>query len=179
MTNIPSAHIKRFLAAAALALALPAAMAAGPGGCAGGEERGEIRGEGRGGAGRRGGDVGPAGRLPGDQPPPYLRALNLSEAQRDKVFDILHGQAPALRDKARALHRAEEELRQLTAAGDYSEARARTLADAAGRQSAEVALIRARADRQIYELLTPEQRKQLAELKSAGEPSRPDGRPPR
>lgn len=166
MTTTSSANLKRLLAAAGLALALPMAMAAGsggPGGC----------GDGRGAPGRRGAEFGPAGRLPGEQPPPYLRALNLSEAQRDKVFDILHGQAPALRDKAKALHQAEEELRRLTAGPDYSEARARALADAAGRLLADLTLIRARTDRQVFELLTPEQRKQLAETKPAVEPPGP------
>ena len=28
---------------------------------------------------------------------PHLRGLNLSEAQRDKIFEIMHAQAPAMR----------------------------------------------------------------------------------
>ncbi len=102
--------------------------------------------------------------------PDYLRGLNLTEAQRDKVFEVMHAQAPGMREKAKAHLAAEEALRHLTAAPDYSEATALALADTLGNSLVEMALVRAKADRQIFDLLTAEQRKQLAEMKlgSAG-----------
>jgi len=42
------------------------------------------------------------GPPPEDRPPPYLLALDLTEEQQDKVFVILHGAAPALREQAKA-----------------------------------------------------------------------------
>ena len=101
--------------------------------------------------------------------PPHLRGLNLTEAQQDKVFAIMHGQAPGMRDKAKALRKAEGDLRALTAAPDYSEAKARSLADAAAKAMAEMTLARTKAERQVFEVLTPEQRKQLAERKPGDE----------
>ena len=38
---------------------------------------------------------------------------------------------------------------------------------------------RAKAERQVFEVLTPEQRKQLAEMKASGEPGRSRGDGPR
>lgn len=171
MTTISSGNIKRFLATAGLALALPLTVLANPGApgdCGGGE--------GRGAPGRRA-EMGRPGGAPGEMSHLPLRALNLSDAQRDKVFEIMHGQAPGLRDKAKAVQKAEEELHKLGAAPDYSEARARNLAESLGKAIAELSLARARADRQVFEVLTPEQRKQLADAKPGGEP--PRNEPPR
>lgn len=111
--------------------------------------------------------------------PPHLRGLNLTEAQRDKIFEIMHAQAPAMRDKAKALRKAEDELRALTAAADYSDAKAKSLADAGAKAMSEMTLARAKAERQVFEVLTPEQRKQLAEMKASGEPGRGRGDGPR
>jgi Spy/CpxP family protein refolding chaperone len=105
----------------------------------------------------------------GEMVPPHLRRLNLTEAQQDKVFEIMHAQAPVMRGKAKALRKVEGDLRALTAAPDYSEAKARALADSAAKAMSEMTLARAKADRQVFEVLTPEQRKQLAEKKVAGD----------
>ena len=102
--------------------------------------------------------------------PPYLHSLNLSEAQRDKVFEIMHGQAPAMRDKGKAVRNAEESLRKLVLSPEYSEPKARELANEAAKAMSEMSLARAKAERLVYEVLTPEQRKQLADLKASGEP---------
>lgn len=158
-------YVERFLIAAAVALAVPlTAVAFGgphgaPNSCSGAEMQGKA---------------GPRG-MAGERMPPYLRGLSLSEAQRDKVFAILHAQAPAMRDKAKAVQRAEADLRGLALAPDYSEARARTLADASARAMAEMTLARVAIDRQVLEVLTPEQRKQAAEMKPERETVRGDG----
>lgn len=115
-----------------------------------------------------GGSPDTCGGIPGEGMPPHLRGLKLSESQRDKVFELMHAQAPALRDKAKTVHRTEEALRTLAASPDYSEAKARAQADALAKAISEMTLARARTDRQIVEWLTPEQRKQLAE--QAGKP---------
>lgn len=100
--------------------------------------------------------------------PPYLRQLDLSEAQRDRVFEIMHGQAPAMRKKVKAARNAEESLRKLVVSAEYTEPKARELSDEAARVTADLSLARAKAERQIYEMLTVEQRSQLAKLKAAG-----------
>jgi Spy/CpxP family protein refolding chaperone len=115
----------------------------------------------------------------GNMMPPHLHGLNLTEAQQDKVFEIMHAQAPVMRDKAKALRKAESDLRALTAAPDYSEAKARSLADEAAKAMAEMTLARAKADRQVFDVLTPEQRKQLAEMKPTERGPRGRGDGPR
>ncbi|HSG23966.1 MAG TPA: Spy/CpxP family protein refolding chaperone [Azonexus sp.] len=163
MTNISSSSIRRYLAVAALALAIPltvVANSAGPREAGGGGHCSGM--DGRGPMGKRGGEMGPH----------YLRGLNLTEAQRDKVFEVMHAQAPLMREKAKAHQAAEAELRKLAAGPDFSEAKARGLADNLGKSVGEMALARAKSDRQIFDILTPEQRQQLAEMKPGGDGKR-------
>lgn len=118
----------------------------------------------------------------GDHPhgPPYLRGLALTEAQQDRIFEILHAQAPLLRQRMRELGKAREELRTLAHADTFDEARATAAADASGRAAAAIALIHARSDAAIWQVLTPEQRMQVTER--PGPPGMPPPgamRPPR
>lgn len=164
MTNISSGNIKRFLSATALALAIPLTAAANPGNPRageGGSDCGAMTGH-----RIQGGGMGHHA-MGGLMSPRHLHALNLSEAQHDKVFEIRHGQAPGMREKGKALHKAEAELRQLTSTPDYSEGKAKALADQIGKLTFEMTLARSKSDHQIYEILTPEQRTQLAEMKPA------------
>ena len=162
MTTLTSSNIKRFLVAASVALAIPLGAAAFQGEPGGHPGCGHF-------AGRGGPGMG------GEMMFPHLRGLNLSEAQRDKIFEIMHAQAPLMREKAKAVRKAEDDLRALAAADDYSDAKARTLADTAAKAISEMSLARARAERQVFEALTPEQRKQLADFKASGGPRRGRG----
>lgn len=162
MTIVHHRNIRRLLAAASVALAIPLGAAAFPGGPDGHPGCGSF-------AGRGGPGMG------GETMPPHLRGLNLSEAQRDKIFEIMHAQAPLMREKAKAVRKAEDDLRALAAADDYSDAKARTLADTAAKAISEMSLARARAERQVFETLTPEQRRQLADWRVSGGPGRGRG----
>jgi Spy/CpxP family protein refolding chaperone len=102
--------------------------------------------------------AGPEGPVP---PSPMLRGLALSEAQRDKVFAILHKQAPILREKAKAIRRAQEELRALPLSAQYDYTKAKSVADAGAQALGELTLLRADVEHQIYLVLTSEQRQQL------------------
>jgi len=96
--------------------------------------------------------------------PPMLGALKLDEAQADKVFEILHAQAPAVRSATKTLRKANDELRALALSESYDAAKARTLADAASRAMGELALMRADADHRIWSVLTAEQRRRAEAL---------------
>jgi Spy/CpxP family protein refolding chaperone len=93
-----------------------------------------------------------------------LGALKLDEAQADKVFEILHAQAPAVRSATKTLRKANDELRALALSESYDAAKARTLADAASRAMGELALMRADADHRIWSVLTAEQRRRAEAL---------------
>jgi Spy/CpxP family protein refolding chaperone len=170
MKAISDLPLKRFAAAAAVALAIPLTAAAFSG------QKGMLHGACDGMGAKAG--YGHHG-MGGDGIPRQLRRLDLSEAQRDRIFDIMHAQAPTLRDTAKAMHKAQNDLRELTAAPDFSEAKAKQLANAAAAAMGEMALNRAKTERQVYEVLTPEQRQQLADIKPSGDRPRQRGDGPR
>jgi periplasmic protein CpxP/Spy len=102
--------------------------------------------------------------------PPYLQGLELSKEQRDKIFEIMHSQVPALRTKGNEARQAQEEIRWLSLSTNFDETKAKGLADASARAMADVALLRAHADQQIYRLLTPEQRHAMKNRPSDADP---------
>src|ERR1700688_4100551 len=116
---------------------------------------------------RRGPMPGPGfGGFPGgvrawDAPPPYLAGLTLTEEQQDKVFGILYAAAPAIREQAKALRKGPERLGELTPTAQNQETRAKALADTSAKADSQLVLLRARAERDIYLLLTPEQRMRM------------------
>jgi protein CpxP len=118
-----------------------------------------------------------AGRPPPDRmrgghdgAPMFMHGVHLDEAQRDKVFAIMHAQEPMLREQAKAQRHAHEALRAMAVSGQFDEAKASALAQAAAKAMAAAELQRARSHAQIYALLTPEQRSQAAEGRPRREP---------
>ena len=96
-----------------------------------------------------------------DGPPGFMRKLNLTEAQQDKIFAIQHAQAPQARDLSKAERKAHRELHDLVTSASFDEAKAKALTDALGKAVAQSALLHARTHHQIMEVLTPEQRQAL------------------
>lgn len=168
MKNLFDITSKRFLAASALALAVPlSAMAfqGGMGGCDGGMR----------GTSMKHGEMMHGGGMMAMR---GLHRLNLSEAQDDKIFEIMHAQAPKMREQMKSLRKSEDELRALKAAPDFSEAKAKQVVDRIASQRADMEMARLQTERQIMGLLTPEQQKQLADMKQRG-PGKRDDRGPR
>lgn len=144
--------------------------------------------------GRRGGhgggpdgpDGGPGGRGPMGPPPgagfsfdpgfgpqaPLFRGVELTEAQEDRIFAILHAEKPYLREQAKAAGKAHEALRALAEADKYDDAKAAALAQAAATASANIELQHVRTRQKLLAVLTTEQRKQQNQ-------ERPDDRPRR
>jgi periplasmic protein CpxP/Spy len=121
---------------------------------------------------------------PGREPiPPFLHGVSLSEDQRDKLFEIMHAQIPALRAREKELRQAHEGLLKLSLNSEFDDVKAKSLADAIARATADIALSRARNDAKIYRLLTPEQRKQVGSVprpqERAAQAGEPCGEPPR
>lgn len=103
-------------------------------------------------------------REDGEQLPPMLRRLELSDAQRDQIRELMRSQSETMRAGAEAHRKTHDELRQLPMSDNYSEAKLKALAEASGKAAAEMAELRARTARQLHQLLTPEQRQQLAKM---------------
>ncbi len=100
--------------------------------------------------------------------PPFVHGIELSEAQDDKVFAILHAQEPYLREQGKAAAKAHEALRALGRAEQYDDAKAAALAKDAATAMANIVLQHVRTEQKLLAVLTPEQRKKQAE----GEPRR-------
>jgi Spy/CpxP family protein refolding chaperone len=112
--------------------------------------------------------------------PPFLRGLDLTEAQRDRIFEITHAQAPLMRQKFKEARTAHEALRDLAISAQYEDGRARVLAAEDAKAGADLALMRVRSEHEIFALLTPEQRKTVQEMKARfeAEPRKAPPTPP-
>jgi len=106
----------------------------------------------------------PGGILPGLPPMAMLnptRGVELSEAQRDKVFALLHAEIPAEREVMKRVFKTMEEMRGLATTEPLDLERARTLTDRQGQALAQLMLMHVKRDASVRELMTPEQKKQF------------------
>ena len=139
-------HVTQFLLASSFALGL-APMAAN-------EALAQPMGEGmHGGMHHRGGDM-------------MLRGLNLTEQQRDQIFKIHHDSVPAMREQMKQVQKARMDLRQIAMADKFDEAKARQAADAQAKAMANMAVMRAQTMNRVRQVLTPEQRQKMDEMRN-------------
>lgn len=120
------------------------------------------------GGGGRGGPGGPMGMMPMN-----LRALDLSDAQRDQIKGIAESHRDewkALADRARPAHEA---LRAAVSAGSVDETLIRAKSADVAAVEADMNVARARVAAEIVPLLTPDQK---AKLNARLGPSGPRGR---
>ena len=123
------------------------------------------RGMGPGGrGGRMGGPGGPMG-----MPPMLPRELNLTDAQKTQIKtieDSHRDEWKALGDRARTAHEA---LQQAVTADTVDEGLIRQRSAEVGAVEADMAVSRARAHAEVFQLLTPEQKTQAKTLQSTRE----------
>ncbi len=94
-----------------------------------------------------------------------FRELNLSEAQRDQIFKIHYEQMPAMREQMKQIEKARNDLRQIAMADKFDEARARQAADAQAKAMSAMALMRAQSMNRVRQVLTPEQRQKMDQMR--------------
>lgn len=104
---------------------------------------------------------------------PLLHGLDLSEAQQDAVFDLVHAQIPVQRALDKKAAKAFDELHRLGASDRFNAKQARALADSYAQAQAQLAFNQAELDNKLRALLTPEQRQQLDAPRSAQPGPRP------
>lgn len=146
------------LLASSLALGLPATASADN------QQRVSAPGEWRGGGHHRGMRGGDGMRDRGGMR--MLRGLDLTDAQRDQIFQIHYAQMPEKRAQKKAARAARKELRDLALAPQYDAAKAKAAADAYAKASAQLALMRVDSMHKVLAVLTPEQRKQFDERRA-------------
>lgn len=135
---------------------------------------GTHRGE-HGGAGHFGGHR--MGMMGGEHLPPFLRGLELTEAQRDKIFELQHAVAPRERELLKTVRSSRDALHQLAHGDGFDAKEARRLAEQHAKAVGELALLHAETGAKLRAVLTPEQRKQADEQRSRFE-RRHDGHRP-
>lgn len=95
-----------------------------------------------------------------------LKGLDLSEAQRDQIFDIRHAAAPATRDAFKKMRQARKSLRELAMQGNASAEQiaqnTATLEQAVG----ELATVRTKTMSDVVSVLSDEQATKLRERMS-------------
>jgi Spy/CpxP family protein refolding chaperone len=110
----------------------------------------------------------PSPRFPNDGEfiPPFLRGLDLTELQQDKIFEFMHSQEPAMRAQHKAVRKAAEEMHRQAASDHYNPSEVRMLADKLAKALADTFVQHATTEAKFLALLTPEQRKQADEMRS-------------
>ncbi len=147
--------ITGFVAASSIALAVPFIAHARPGGEGFGGDCG-MRGERMGYEGMHGGKHGRG----------LMRQLDLTEEQRDQMFELRHALAPKMREEMKAVRAASQSLRDMAQKGEYDEATVKQLTEARAAAMSRMAQLRARNQNDIYQLLSPEQRTQFQALRA-------------
>ena len=112
-----------------------------------------------------------------DENAPFLLPpeLSLSESQRDKVFSIMHTQAPLLYEQHKTIRKAYIELHNLAISGNYSDESARPITEELGKAHANVNLVLAHGEHQIHALLSSEQQRLLLSSMQSRQPKNRDG----
>lgn len=90
-----------------------------------------------------------------------LHRLNLSDAQHDQVFELMHGQAKERHSLMRQLRQVQADLRSAAQAPQFDDAKAQALAHEQAKLTAQQLLLDVQLESKIRALLTPEQRQQL------------------
>jgi len=98
-------------------------------------------------------------------PMKMLRKLDLTEEQQDKVFELMHKQKPAMRDKMKEMREGRKAIREAVMSDTYDAKQVNQLADKQGRMVAEMIKMRTSNFNQIYTLLTPEQKIKAKEMR--------------
>lgn len=93
----------------------------------------------------------------------FLKGLDLTEAQEDRIFEIQHALAPAKREYHKEIRKLREQQRELVQSASYDSGKMKKLVEQETRLTADHRLKMADAKNKMYQVLTEEQRKQVAE----------------
>lgn len=96
--------------------------------------------------------------------PPQFRRLQLTQQQRNAIFNIKYKSLPSLRAHYQQLRETRIALRKAAADTHYDAAKIRGLADKLGKLQGEIAARRAEDQHKIFAVLTPQQQAQLEHM---------------
>lgn len=105
-----------------------------------------------------------------------VRHLDLSDAQRDTIRDIMHSLKTEDRQMMREMRTGREQLRDLIKADTFDESAVADIAGKEGALTTERLMLASRAMSKVYAQLTDEQREELAAMAAEREARRADKR---
>ena len=94
----------------------------------------------------------------------YGRKLDLTDAQRAQVKDIMTKEKPTIQPMILQMAQGHQQLQQLVMSGAFDEAKVRALATQQTQNMTELTVQRARIASELYQVLTPEQKTKLSDL---------------
>jgi periplasmic protein CpxP/Spy len=92
-----------------------------------------------------------------------LRGLDLSDAQKAQVKQIMAAERPTLKPLVQQEMQSRQQMTALVRGGSFEEAKAQPIAAQEAQVHSQIAVERAKIEAQIYQLLTPQQKSKLAE----------------
>jgi protein CpxP len=93
-----------------------------------------------------------------------FHALNLSDAQKAQMKQIMTQERPTLKPLMQQMSQGQSQLRTLELSGNFDEAQARTIATQQSQTMTELTVQRARIESQMVQLLTPDQKTRLNQM---------------
>jgi len=99
----------------------------------------------------------------GKGPGMMLRGIDLTAEQKTKVDELHKAAAPELQAAMKEAFEARRALHELTVSGSFDEAKAREIAQKGADAMARASVLKAKTHSQVLAVLTPEQRKELAD----------------
>jgi periplasmic protein CpxP/Spy len=94
----------------------------------------------------------------------YFHQLNLSDAQKAQIKQIMTQERPTLKPLMQQVAQGENQMRTLELSGSFDEAQARTLATQQSQNATALRVQRARIETELINILTPDQKTKLAQL---------------
>lgn len=117
----------------------------------------------------RGGQGGPGQDGPSNMEDRFARLLNLTDAQKTQIKTLREQAQNASKPYFEQIKPITEQMHKLIEAPTFDEAAARSLAAKMSQLQTEIHIIQAKTEAAIYQLLTPEQKAKLAELRKVME----------
>jgi len=95
--------------------------------------------------------------------------LDLTDAQRAQVKDIMAKERPNIQPLAQQLMQSRQQLRQIAESGAFDEAKVRTLATQQSQTMIELEVQRTRIASELFQVLTPDQKTKMDKFMSRHE----------
>jgi len=96
----------------------------------------------------------------------YADYLDLTDAQRAQMKDIMTKEKPTIKPLMQQMAQSHQQLRQLESAGTFDEAKVRALATQQAQTMTELTVQKARIKSELTQVLTPDQKDKMAKFEA-------------